>query len=115
MKKLTRRDALEKMRDMWMWIAEETKKRKKRVYKDDYFEAIGATKDDIPENMCYACEYAKNMNTNCCIIEKWKLSLKGCAEQEFGKWCDAKTWKQSAKYAREIAEVAQAELDKLEG
>lgn len=30
MEKLTKREALEKMRDMWLWIARETEERKNR-------------------------------------------------------------------------------------
>lgn len=44
-------------RKMWKWIAEETLKRRKKVFPDDYFKYSGIKDSDIPEYNSYCCDY----------------------------------------------------------
>lgn len=46
-------------RKMWNWIADQTLKLKRKVTKEEYFEAMGIPKCDRPLNLCYCCDFAK--------------------------------------------------------
>src|SRR5699024_8214356 len=41
---------------MWRWIAEETRRQKRRVEKFEYFNAFDISKDERPYCECYACK-----------------------------------------------------------
>lgn len=43
-------------RRMWRWIAEETRRQKRRVEKFEYFNAFDISKDERPYCECYACK-----------------------------------------------------------
>ncbi len=48
---MTAKEAVEKTRDMWQWLAETGEE------KQDYFKAIGIPAKEIPLNDCWLCEY----------------------------------------------------------
>lgn len=43
---------------MWLWIADQTLKRKKCITKQDYFDEHEILPKYSPKNLCYACEEA---------------------------------------------------------
>lgn len=97
-------------RDQWDWIAKETLKRERCVYKHEYFFEHNYHR---PINDCYFCDCKKHgMFTNCreCPIE-WDKSIRGnCIELEspFWKWQSAvinDNWEAAAKYAKDISEL----------
>lgn len=45
-----------KFREMWSWIAEETRRQKRRVERFEYFNAFDISKDERPYCDCYACK-----------------------------------------------------------
>lgn len=120
---MARREALEKMRDMWMWIAEETEKKRIKIGKFEFFKTMNIMCEDIPKYMCYACEYAERQEADgrICPIESWNTEKQDCLsgyrkkKSPYRKWDTSKDWKAVAKYASEIAALAREELDKLEG
>lgn len=71
-RKLTKQEVIEKHRTMWLWIAKETLKRKKKVYKFDYFDEMEIPFEDRPQDLCYCCEYDS---------QKYKV------EEDFCKHC----------------------------
>ena len=54
---ITKKQAIAEHRKMWQWIAEETLKRKKIVYKKEYMKEYFPN-EDIRCN-CFCCEYDK--------------------------------------------------------
>lgn len=136
MKKLSRREALEKMRDMWLWISKETEKRKYPVSKEAYIYEVTKKEGEVPKNECYACEYAfseclryfddpidteeaEYETCNFCPVDEWKEHPQGCVPNwsPYYKWAvlGKYNWINAAKYAREIATLAQGELEKMKG
>ena len=59
--KLTREQAIEEHRKMWNWIADETLKRRKCVYKRDYLETQNIKLFDLYVN-CFLCHYARQFD-----------------------------------------------------
>ena len=61
---LTRAEAIQKCRDMWSWIADETEKLGRIVKKEEYF-----LEHDLeePENDCYLCEYTLQGDAGGCV------------------------------------------------
>lgn len=134
MEKLTKREALEKMRDMWLWIAEGTERKSCLVTKVEYFNEVIKNKAEIPKSGCYACEYAflecfeyfegsiddRELNDemcNFCPVNEWAECPSGCTSMcsPYYKWIALRkeNWQEAAKYAREIAALAQDELEKM--
>lgn len=118
MKRLTKQDAIQHHRKMWNWIANETERRKRKVWKSEYFEAMGISGSDIPDGMCYCCEFDRQQNKICgkciaCPID-WnsKVSKHMCTDKYgydenglFMLWFCSWNWKTAARLAREIAEL----------
>lgn len=63
---LTRKEAVQKHKDMWTWLAEQNQlivengNDRVAVSKRDYFRPHGVPRKELPENYCYACQYAQN-------------------------------------------------------
>lgn len=53
---LTYKKAIEEHRNMWNWIAEQTKKNKQCVSKQNYFDEV-KTHQETPYLSCYCCHY----------------------------------------------------------
>ena len=109
--KLTKKQAVKEHRKMWNWIADETERQKRKVSKEDYFNAH--PEYEIPFCKCFCCEYdLKNGIGNCvkCPI-KWSgarnIGICCCIENaaSYNKWFYSMAWKDAAKYAREIANL----------
>lgn len=104
---LTRDQAISEHRKMWNWIADETEKQKRKVYKDEYFYKIGI--ENAPKNMCHCCEFNEqkgSYNSYCgnnCIID-WK-SYMGCMGSYFLEWHIIDDWQESTRLARIIANL----------
>lgn len=109
---LSKEEAIRNHRDMWNWIANETLKRKRTIFKEDYFVAINIDYDDIPENYCYCCEYAYSYNPcyNTCPIH-WSGD-KSCinASSEYFLWVQEENYIKSAELARQIANLPEREI-----
>lgn len=121
MKELTKPEAVKSHREMWHWIADETLKRKRKVYKIDYFREMEIPFGEIPINECYCCEYNNQQfekfgvdideaPCNFCPVD-WEydvyalMCLSDDEEGSFGKWVKETNYKEAAKLARMIAEL----------
>lgn len=70
---LTRKEAIQKCRDMWNWIADETEKLGRIVKKEEYFEKHGL---QVPEHYCYLCEYTLDEDDfDCRTVDCWECPL----------------------------------------
>ena len=121
-----RKKAIENHRDMWNWISDKTLERKIIVNVWDYFRENGIDFDNIPSCECYLCEYGEQYgvyDTKCkyCPLEftSYVESFR-CLNDEspFYKWDSLMAgfddYKISAKYAKEIAELPETELNELD-
>ncbi len=131
--RLTKKLAILEHRKMWRWIADETLKRKIIVDKYDYFSSNVSRFTTLPENRCYACEFAikrcidldadkfrdifKCHFCRYCPID-WQSEAEECMCQDkyktgddlglFSLWhvcCDNGDWEAEAKIAKQIAEL----------
>lgn len=116
--KLTREEAIQKHRELWNWIADETERRQDCVSKKEYFENIGVGRNEVPLNNCYCCEYAHNQTntfgaTKCesCPIWSFDKPCESTFESDnlpYDLWrCayESGAWEKAAKYARIIANL----------
>lgn len=112
--KLTRREAIERTRDMWNWIANKTLECEIIVGKLDYFKENGIK--DIPNCACYLCEYGGESENKCkrCPLEFLKNNndeIIPCCDDDspYRKWYYVgvfdEDYRLAAKYAREIANL----------
>ena len=111
MMKLTREQAIAEHRKMWRWIAEETLKRKKKVWKENYFKEHPEYKEH-PMNGCWCCEYVHQYDDICskCPL-KWPDNIFCIFINSFyKKWFFEADYEKAAKYAREIAELGEKEI-----
>lgn len=58
---LTRKEAIEKHREMWRWLAKEMESKGIILRKIDYFDAMGTPDADIPRAYCFVCDYADSL------------------------------------------------------
>ena len=102
----TREQAIELHRKMWNWIADETEKQKRKVYKDEYFYKIGI--ENAPKNMCHCCEFNNKNPINCLI----KSSICSYKYPYYAYWitCNSKNWKEAARLARIMANLPEREV-----
>lgn len=82
---LMKKDFLFHHRKMWNWIADQTLKLKRKVYKEEYFDELGIPKCDRPLNLCYCCDFAKV-----------PLSNEGC--EPMCQWCPVDWMSNDNKY-----------------
>ena len=134
MKNITKDEAIRHHRQMWRWIAEETERLGRKVYKWEYFKVMGIDKNDIPYFECYCCEFdrqARADKTFCCQCEKCPLDWGARYEMGYKKalcsiimhpdnkdknkygyfrqWLDTKSPEKAAELARIIAELPEKE------
>ena len=127
MENLTKSEAIELHRRMWLWIADETLIRKRKVTEQDYFKEMGIYNKDIPPwRSCYCCEYNIQQKIK---IKKYDWDKYGCKycplnwnskcdrrmcrnknklddyKGLMGKWADKKNYKKAAKLAKKIANL----------
>ena len=63
---MTKKEAVENHRKMWRWIAEETFKRQRKVFKDEYLSLLYDNQHISYE--CFCCEYVSQFLTGICSI-----------------------------------------------
>lgn len=107
--KLTREEAIQKHRELWNWIADETERRQDFVSKEEYY--YEHPESIRPLSLCFCCQYVAERSdyilSDClalCPI-KWET---GCCENsrgEYREWRRAEDWLEAAKYARIIANL----------
>ena len=120
MKKLiTKEWTIAEHRKMWWWIAEETLKREKIVYKEEYLEEYFPDEDICCD--CFCCEYDKqktnsenDMKCKFCPLD-WgsDCSTTQCVDKNylagegnlFALWESTLDWKEAAELAKQIAEL----------
>ena len=120
MKKLiTKEWTIAEHRKMWRWIAEETLKRERIVYKKEYLEEYFPN-EDIRCN-CFCCEYDKqktnseeNIGCKFCPLD-WgsDCSTAQCMDKSysndnsnlFALLAKISDWKEAVKLAKQIAEL----------
>ena len=98
---MTREETIKKHRELWRWIADETRKRKRTVFKHENPDIMV----ERPFNNCWLCAYANDCDT--CPI-KWGENCKDCADDgsPFVEWSNSgHDWKARAYYADIIAEL----------
>lgn len=114
-------------RKMWNWIADQTLKLKRKVYKEEYFDEMGIPEDERPLNLCYCCDFAKVQlsNEGCEPMCQWcpvdwmsNDNMYMCVHRNlardyglFTRWrlqCDG-NYKDAARLARIIANLPEAE------
>lgn len=109
---ITKREAIEKHRELWNMIADKTEKEQKYVsktssgYFDDYSEA------DVPLNHCFCCEFDESIKSDvdCSMCPIWWSNGNRCNEAEYKNWEGANSVEESEIYARIIAELPEAEI-----
>ena len=119
--KLTREEAIQKHRELWNWIADETERQQDFVSKEEYYyEHPEITQ---PLNLCFCCQYVderSDYNASDCVDErsdynasnclalcpiKWKSGHCEWSGSEYREWRNAEDWLEAAKYARIIANL----------
>lgn len=125
--KWTREDFVFHHRKMWNWIADQTLKLKRKVTKEEYFEAMGIPVWNRPLHRCYCCQYVfryfENTCESCpidwtngedndefdkyfiCTFEYETIGLTSI----FIKWLRADYYKEAARLARTIANLPEKE------
>ena len=108
---LTKAQAIAEHRKMWRWIADETKKRGRRVWKEEYFKAMNIPPENRPDTDCYCCEYAGGHCPDC------PVELGGdfghCSDRDtcgdweglYAQWANTNDPEEAAWLARKIAEL----------
>lgn len=110
---LSREETIANHRKMWNWIADETLKRKEKVFKDEYFKEYNIPKYIMPPFECFCCEYTEYagdpIKCKKCPI-RWPYQL--CRlEGPYKNWCDTFDYVEAAESARQIAELPEKEVD----
>ena len=123
---MTREEAIGRFREMWLWIAEESKKKCRKIHKKEYFEHIGVKRTSV-RSECYLCEYAfyaflkKTESLRCCDlcpinfqVDEAKSDITGCRGNyslyRFWDECNNTDWKHASMYAKMISELPERPL-----
>lgn len=106
--KLTREQAIAEHRKMWHWIAEETERRRRKVYKHEYTNMFFPNNDIT--NDCFCCTYDKQFYWDCkrCPIEWDPIEKDICCNDYnalYYRWRKTNNWQEAAALARQIAEL----------
>lgn len=126
--KLSKKQTLEKCRDMWQWLAE-----RPNEHKVGYFmtgKQFPPHPSEVPVNLCYACEYTAIAGyvfcSTCPLLNLWcpglspvtasLMQIEGncpCEQSEstYYKWIHADI-SDKGKYAQEIADYCTLLLEK---
>ena len=103
---LTLKEAVDKHRQLWNWIADETKKIKKPASKH----ANPMVQEDHPDNDCYMCEYVGKSSCENCPLQ-WGNKQQGCCDNHsspYYRWVREKnlmTFSDASNLARQIANL----------
>lgn len=106
---MTKKEAVENHRKMWRWIAEETLKRQRKVFKDEYLSLVY---EDII-NDCFCCEYVSQFTDECCSICPITWPGGRCSGYNglYTKFTYAGTLEQRAELAHTISELPERETN----
>lgn len=111
---LTIEETQRRHKELWLWIAKETKRRKRKVYKYELlFECMSSY---VPYNSCWCCEFERAVSglldiisgcSNLCPIEEWGENAKGCMYRNslYELWRREKDWQKAAEIAEQIANL----------
>ena len=113
---MTKKEAVENHRKMWLWIAEETLKRKKKMEKEDYFKEVRPGLKSVL-NDCFCCQYVSNIGSNLCIKCPIIWDKTYCVDSRYCEWLFELDYNLAAKYANDIANLPERpdkEFDILE-
>ena len=110
---MNKKECLERCRDLWDWLAKDGTRQKWRW--------PGWKKYGRMLNLCPCCEFTKDSSgvicPNCPMLDCWGNSFSyGSCEMDaspYMEWRDATDPETHEKYAKIIADFAQAELEKL--
>lgn len=104
---MTRQEAIENHKKMWNWIADETIKQNRKVFKNEYLR-INSYEHMFILHRCFLCEYTQNQ---CCICPILWGSY-DCYSSElslYRRWRVEKDVIECAKLANEIANLPERE------
>lgn len=109
---MTKRKAVEMHRELWRWVSFETVKRKRKVYKEEYFEEIHPELAGI-ENNCFCCEYASQISIFCVACPVVWGNEETCDRSIYDDWfkTDNSDYLQAASYARKIADLKERKTE----
>ena len=109
---------------MWQWIAEETRRQKRRVEKFEYFIAFGIPRWERPCCDCYACKEGMQrvrdnsrdggMRCSYCPIDWGNCAGEGnCTEKGtlYDEWEHAYSYEDTAELAEQIAQLEWRDKD----
>lgn len=111
---MTKKEAVENHRKMWRWIAEETLKRERKVYKDEYLSLLYHIQDINGE--CFCCEYVSQLTYDACSMCPITWPGGSCCGKNglYTKFGRARTLKQRAELAHIISELPERETNKFD-
>lgn len=109
---LTLEETQRRHKELWMWLAEETRRIEKKADKQDFF----LTQDcEIPENFCWCCKFVNqsyiNVKTKSCYIlcpiKKWGGDAIYCVDKNslYELWEEERDWQKAADLAEQIARL----------
>lgn len=111
---LTRKQAIAEHRKMWNWIADETLRKGYKVKKKHYLKKHGFGNTFIL-NDCFCCKYVSDIATlrdiegdlcSLCPVDAWDLAEPDeCMGGLFHSWLHSDNFEESAKLARQIANL----------
>lgn len=107
---MTAREAVEKTKEMWAWLAETGRD------KADYFATIGIPVKEIPINGCWLCQSAVRGCYDCPLFGLWVEDGRGIETCEAFKspyemWASAKTPKTMKRCAAQIVNLCDKWLE----
>lgn len=100
---------LKNHRSLWNWMAEETKRRKTIVDKENYIDEINPIIGQL-EAQCWPCEYTAEDNCTNCPFAWGNSDTSTCISADnteglYNKWRHTNSWEKAAKYAEQIANL----------
>lgn len=110
---LTKKEAVQKHRAMWNWIADYIEKKKEEQCIPELKFMYLEEQDETPSFSCYCCEYNEQLDNDCefCPVI-WGLNSGCYGEKSLYRQCMcATTWSKQAAIARQIANLPEREDD----
>lgn len=111
---LTLEETQRRHKELWTWLAKETRKRKGNVEKNEFFDISKA--NELPIHSCWCCEFAREAKTLLKNHEHYRCTLcplkdKEICEESFCKcrafndWLLCTDWQKAADLAEQIANL----------
>ena len=109
---MTKEEAIKKHRELWHWIAKETRRKREKVQKSENPDVF----NEMPYNECWLCEYARQFDKVCrdiCAVCPINWGVKTCMKKgspyrawTFNTFLD---YEEGANLADTIAELPEKE------